>query len=185
MGFSIGDKVAVIDDVLTGKVIAVTPQKITIETADGFPFEFTTSELVVVKENQQELSKYSDINNESLREKNNIDTPKKSAFKNQKTSKKDRLPPMEVDLHIHQLTSSSKGMDNYDMLNLQIETAKRKLEFAIRNKIPKVVFIHGIGEGVLKMELEFLFKNYPVSFYAASFRKYGMGATEVHIYQNA
>ena len=48
-----------------------------------------------------------------------------------------------------------------------------------------MVFIHGKGEGVLKLELEFLFKNYNVKWYEASFKKYGLGATEVYIYQNA
>jgi len=29
-----------------------------------------------------------------------------------------------------------------------------------------------------------LFKKYQVDWYAASFKKYGLGATEVYIYQN-
>ena len=51
-------------------------------------------------------------------------------------------------------------------------------------RISKVVFIHGVGEGVLKSELHYLFSRYPVRFYDASFKKYGLGATEVYIYQN-
>lgn len=70
------------------------------------------------------------------------------------------------------------------MLNIQLETAKRKLEFAIKKRISKIVFIHGVGEGVLKSELVRLFKNYPVKFYDASYKKYGLGATEVYIFQN-
>ena len=97
---------------------------------------------------------------------------------------KGEIAPMEVDLHIDKLIKSSRGMDNYDILSLQMDTAKHKLEFAIRNRIPRIVFIHGVGEGVLKSELEFLFKNYQVSYYAASFKKYGLGATEVYVYQN-
>lgn len=94
-------------------------------------------------------------------------------------------PKMEVDLHIHQLTNHYKGMSNFDMLNLQLDTAKRQLEFAIKKRIQKVVFIHGVGEGVLKAELEYLFNRYDnVKFYAADYQKYGLGATEVYIYQN-
>jgi len=70
------------------------------------------------------------------------------------------------------------------MLSLQIETAKRKLDYAVSKKISKIVFIHGRGEGVLKKELEFLLGNYNVKFYDASYQKYGLGATEVYIYQN-
>jgi dsDNA-specific endonuclease/ATPase MutS2 len=70
------------------------------------------------------------------------------------------------------------------MLNLQIDTAKRKLEYAIQKRISKVVFIHGVGEGVLKSELQFLLQKYPVKYYDASYQKYGLGATEVYIFQN-
>lgn len=183
MKFKVNDKVAVIDDLIQGKVIAVSKDNIQVETADGFIFNFLPSELVVINENQRELAKFSDINNEHLIEKV-TESSKKNKPKFKSNLKPDKLPPMEVDLHIQNLTSTTRGLDNYDMLTLQIETAKQKLEFAIRNRIPKIVFIHGVGEGVLKSELEFLFKKYPVEWYEASFKKYGLGATEVYIYQN-
>ena len=48
------------------------------------------------------------------------------------------------------------------------------------------MFIHGVGEGVLRTELEFLLGRYPnVAFYDAEYAKYGVGATEVYIYQKA
>lgn len=184
MGFKVGDKVAVLDDVIKGVVIEVHTHKIIVETADGFPFDFLPNELVIIGESQRELSKFSDISNENLLEKIDHTSKRRNIPKFKTTTKIDKIPPMEVDLHIHNLTASSKGMDNYDMLNLQISEAKYKLEFAIKNRIPKVVFIHGKGAGVLKLELEYLFKNYHVKWYEASFKKYGLGATEVYIFQN-
>lgn len=183
--FNIGDTVAVLDDVIKGKVIAVSQKMITIESTDGFPFQFLPKELVIIKESQSELSKYSDISNELFSEKLNIKERKKSTplFKTDLNSENESI--MEVDLHINQLVKSSAGMDNFDIMNIQMDTAKHKLEFAIKNRIPKIVFIHGVGEGVLKSELYFLLKNYNVNFYAASYKKYGMGATEVYIYQNS
>jgi len=92
---------------------------------------------------------------------------------------------MEVDLHIHQLLNSYKGMTKHDILTFQLDTAKHKLEFAMLKRIQKVVFIHGVGEGVLKLELEYLFKRYEnIKFYDAHYQKYGLGATEVYIFQN-
>ncbi len=94
-------------------------------------------------------------------------------------------PKMEVDLHIHKLVPSTRGMTNHDMLTLQLDTARRQLEFAIRKRIQKVVFIHGVGEGVLKLELEYLFGRYEnIRFYDADYQKYGLGATEVYVFQN-
>jgi dsDNA-specific endonuclease/ATPase MutS2 len=76
-------------------------------------------------------------------------------------------------------------MSNYDILTLQTETAKRHLDFAIRNRIPKIVFIHGVGEGILKAELDFLFGRYDnLTFQDANFQKYGQGATEIYFKQN-
>jgi len=52
-------------------------------------------------------------------------------------------------------------------------------------RIQKIVFIHGVGEGVLKIELEYLFARYNnVKYYDANYQKYGLGATEVYILQN-
>ena len=71
------------------------------------------------------------------------------------------------------------------MLTIQIDTAKRQLDFAIRKKIQRIVFIHGVGDGVLRAEMEYLFRRYDnVKYYDADLQKYGRGATEVYIYQN-
>jgi len=76
-------------------------------------------------------------------------------------------------------------MNNFDILNIQVDTARGQLEFAIKNRIPKIVFIHGMGEGVLKSELDYLLGRYPeISYQDANYRKYGLGATEVYIKQN-
>ena len=93
---------------------------------------------------------------------------------------------MEVDLHIEKLVNNPRHMTNYEMLTLQIETARRQLEFAIVQRRQRVVFIHGVGEGVLRIELETLLGRYNnITFYDAEYAKYGIGATEVYIYQNA
>ena len=68
---------------------------------------------------------------------------------------------------------------------LEILLLKRRLEFAMQKRIQKIVFIHGVGEGVLKIELEYLFKRYEgIKFYDANYQKYGQGATEVYIFQS-
>ncbi|ARV06062.1 DNA mismatch repair protein MutS [Polaribacter sp. SA4-10] len=179
MHLEIGNKVAVLDDVLKGKVIAVNGDEISVQTNDGMIFNFSKSELVKMDVDQHELTKFSDIHNSLFQEKVAQNKPKKSLFKKEKQE-----VTLEVDLHISKLAKSTRGMDNYDMLNLQLDTAKRKVEFAISKRIPKIVFIHGVGEGVLKSELQFLLNKYPVKHYDASYKKYGLGATEVYFFQN-
>jgi hypothetical protein len=117
--------------------------------------------------------------------KQDKEIPKSRSFVKEKKIKGE-IPPPEFDLHIEKLAKNFKGMSNFDILNLQSETAKRHIEFAIRNRIPKIVFIHGVGEGILKAELDFLLGRYEsISFRDANYQKYGLGATEVFIRQNS
>jgi dsDNA-specific endonuclease/ATPase MutS2 len=179
MRLEIGNKVAVLDDVLKGIVTKINGTEITIKTENGMLFNFESFELVKIDKEQHELTKFSDINNPLLKEKISNNKNKKSSFIKDKNE-----VILEVDLHINQLIKSTRGLDNYDMLNVQLDTAKRKIEFAISKRISKIVFIHGVGEGVLKGELIRLLNKYPVKYYDASYKKYGLGATEVYIYQN-
>ena len=180
MKFNVGDKVAVTDDVIKGVIITITGNEITIKTTDDFVMKFTANELVKIDIEQSELAK-TVVVSQHLAQK----TTYKKGKKRSKIKKiKGEIPPMEVDLHIEKLVKSTRGMDNYDILSLQMDTAKHKIEFAIRNRIPRVVFIHGVGAGVLKTELKFLLNHYNVQVSEASYQKYGMGATEVYIYQN-
>ncbi|MBT8182723.1 MAG: Smr/MutS family protein [Eudoraea sp.] len=178
--FEEGERVEVIDDNINGIVIAVSSDFITIRTNEGFDMDFEASELM----HTEGLNAIKVSNFEAAQVK--ADKERTDKRKTTKVRPKERnVTKMEVDLHIHQLVPSSKGMSNYDMLNIQLETAKRQLEFAIRKRIQKVVFIHGVGAGILKEELNYLFKRYEnVKYYDADYQKYGLGATEVYIYQN-
>jgi len=179
MYFNIGKKVAVLDDILKGVIVSLNGQVVGIEDDDGMVYEYNQNELVVIEEDQHQLSKYSDINNPLFNDKLQDQKVKVSSFK-----KENNEVILEVDLHINQLIKSTTGMDNFEMLSLQLETAKRKIEYAISKRISKIIFIHGVGEGVLKSELHYLFGRYPVRFYDASYKKYGLGATEVYVFQN-
>jgi dsDNA-specific endonuclease/ATPase MutS2 len=180
--FEIGDKVAVLDDDISGVVIKVQNNEISVETTDKFMMTFFVNELIKIN-NSNELSGFfsSQSLGSVLKEK---EEPKKRSFVKEKRSRKDEFV-LEVDLHIEKLVPSKRGMSNYDILTLQMETAKRQLDFAIKNRMPKVVFIHGVGEGVLKAELDFMLgRNDGISFQDANYQKYGLGATEVYIKQN-
>lgn len=179
MNYKIGDVVVVLDDVIKGKVIRIDTSKIHIETEDGFIMQFNDYELVKIYLEQSEISKTVVVPHHL-----SIKTEYKKKKKLTKMkSKKEGIPPMEVDLHIDKLIKSKRGMDNFDILSLQMDTAKYKLEFAIKKRIPRIVFIHGVGEGVLREELKYLFNRYNVKITEASYQKYGLGATEVYVLQ--
>ena len=177
-----GDRVETIDDAISGTVTRVSGTTITIEDNDGFEFQFEENELMLISSSHTLDNAIFDADIESIKKEKEL-TKRKTV---PKVKPKERhIPKFEVDLHIHQLTDSTKGMTNFDMLNLQLDTARRQLEFAIKKRIPKMVFIHGVGEGVLRQELETLFSRYNnVQYYDADYKTYGVGATEVRIFQN-
>jgi len=184
MTFKIGDSVMVLDENLSGTVKGVSGGTISIETEDGFLLEFNGDELI--KQKSKDKLRGAVFSNSNI---NSVISEKEEVTKKKQkpTKPKDRYEPtMEVDLHINQLVKSPRGMTNHDMLTLQLDTARRQLDFAISKRIQKMVFIHGVGEGVLKLELEYLFGRYDnIKFYDANYQKYGLGATEVYIYQNS
>jgi len=178
MCLEIGSKVAVLDEAISGVVVDVAGSKVCIEASDGMRYFYDSSDLIKVGVDQNELQRNVKIKDRFLKDKLK-DAVKQKAFKKSKNE-----VIMEVDLHTEKLVKSTKKMDSFDILNLQIDTARYKLEYCIQKRIPKIVFIHGVGEGVLKAELQNLFNKYAVNYCDASYQKYGLGATEVYIYQN-
>lgn len=177
----VGDRVSVLDDDIYGEVVAVCKNAIRISTQDGFEMEFDKSELVIMNSPLSKLGSLDKNIHKAIKDKQFSKKKKSIGVK----PKQRTQPTMEVDLHIHHLVASERGLTNYDMLTIQVDTAKRQLEFAIAKKIQRVVFIHGVGEGVLRQELETLFRRYDqVKMEDADFKKYGRGATEIYIFQN-
>ncbi len=184
MKFKAGDKVSVIDDSFSGTVKSYKKDgKVAITTTEGFELLFEESELIIT--NNSELGSFfaGKSLGAVLREKETPVKRKQPLFP-EKKSKKDNVV-LEIDLHVEKLVRNKKGMSNYDILTLQMDTARHHLEYAIKNRIPRIVFIHGVGEGILKSELDYLLGRYEeVVFGDANYQKYGLGATEVYIKQN-
>lgn len=111
----------------------------------------------------------------------NIQSGKNNVSENVSPYKK--LPLIEVDLHIGELTDTLSGMESKDMLELQLKEVRDTMKAHEKRKGQKIVFIHGKGEGVLrKAVLELLKKEFPKSeLQDASFREYGFGATLVTV----
>ena len=90
-------------------------------------------------------------------------------------------PEYEVDLHIETLTKDSGSMNSGEMLEMQLGTFESKLENAIASGMSEIIFIHGVGNGVLSKEIhKRLSKNKDIQYYEdARKEKFGYGATSV------
>lgn len=168
--FEIGDKVSLMDENLNGVVKAINKDRVVVTIEDGFDMEVNLSQLVPFQEFEFSMG---DIRRIKLEKNDNV-KPKKTS----KTPKKKTY--IEFDLHIDKLHPNWKTLDKSNYLNYQLSAAQGKLDFAIKKRIPHFVFIHGVGEGVLKQELHTILGRYDfLVFEDAPYYKYGLGATLV------
>ena len=88
---------------------------------------------------------------------------------------------VQIDLHINELLDNSEGLSNREILGIQMDKVESEMHSAIKTGVKKVVFIHGVGQGVLKQEVANLLKRKFKKYYFqdASFKEYGYGATMV------
>ncbi len=90
-------------------------------------------------------------------------------------------PPLELDLHIEKLVNDYYTLKPEEMLRYQLRAFESHIEKSISAGLKEVVYIHGIGNGILKAELA---KKLSGNIFVKHFEdarkdKYGMGATKV------
>ena len=107
-----------------------------------------------------------------IKEKEKISVPVKQ-------EKKQSADEIVIDLHISELLDKWDGLSNREILEIQMDKVESEMKSAIQSQSKRIVFIHGVGQGVLKQEvanfLQRKFKKY--YFQDASFKEYGFGAT--------
>ncbi|CAN5570334.1 DUF2027 domain-containing protein [soil metagenome] len=85
-----------------------------------------------------------------------------------------------VDLHIEELLKDFHEMSNSQIIAYQLKKFQYEMDQAIINHYYKIIFIHGVGEGILKSAIREELKKYAdIKFSEAPYEKFGHGATEV------
>jgi len=91
----------------------------------------------------------------------------------------------EVDLHIGELLDNTNNLGKGDLLKVQLDYFDKCMNEAVKERICKIIFIHGVGNGKLKTEIWSRLQNIKgLEYYDASYARYGMGATEVNFLRN-
>lgn len=133
-------------------------------------------EFVVAQNIEQELSK------EDISRLKTIKEFKSSARSSKSHKEQLKKLEREIDLHIEELVDNTKGLSNHEMLSVQLEKVEKELDKAMAAGVKKLIFIHGVGNGRLKMEIQNILKSTKgVTFQDASYKDYGFGATQVNI----
>lgn len=167
MALKAGDWVKFIDDVGMAEIIRIQGDQALLLNEDGFEQWAPLADLV--------KSEGMFVDEVIPKDEFQKPTSTKRAFKERGI--------MEKDLHIHNLVHDARRMSNYEMLQLQLDAAEKAISKARRSNSPKLILIHGVGEGKLRSALHSMLKAMDgVSFYDASFLKYGAGATEIDLW---
>lgn len=108
----------------------------------------------------------------------------KAGYKVMSASKfKETLPPPRsvVDLHIEKIIDNPKGLDSFEILQIQLREFEKWYDIALLNHQPNLIIIHGIGKGTLKEEIHQLLKSRrEVKNFINQFdHRFGFGATEI------
>jgi hypothetical protein len=189
MKFKIGEKVRFINEKGEGIIRGFKGKEIAMVEVEGFEIPFHMNQLVKIAEEElkpgeRPLSPYvtsariAGVKRVILE---NEEEERKRKRQSQKHKRKGEHV-IEVDLHIEKLVDSYSHLTNGQIVVIQLNVFERKLAAAIRNKADKIVFIHGVGNGVLKAEIRKILNSYEnLVFYDASYTRYGFGATEVII----
>lgn len=189
MIFKIGDKVRFLNEKGEG-IIRGFKNKYTafVEIAEGFDIPFPISGLVKIageEESKEKTLPKKAIFKTDIKGVKKVILEKENPGRRKEISKKHRKNSEvieEIDLHIEQLMDNFVNMSNSEIIQVQLGRFINLLEAGIRNKTSKMIFIHGVGTGVLKAEIRKILDGYSnLEYFDASYAKYGFGATEVII----
>ena len=159
MQLKIGDKVGLKHDTTSGIVKAINQDKVSIETSDGFELTFLSKELVRYHSHLDDLS--------SIVKKDHKKPAKSTHNKTFNTV---------VDLHFNNSSQSQAILDK------QMRHFKTELQKGIKKQVGSMIFIHGVGKGILRLEIEKYLQKKHISYADAPFSIYGtQGAIEVFL----
>ncbi|HHZ95453.1 MAG TPA: hypothetical protein EYN28_04900 [Flavobacteriales bacterium] len=193
-----GDEVKFLNEVGGGIVLAVfTDGTASVEGEDGFDMKYDLKELMLVVSREEENEAY----NNKLPDlasilAQDVDEKRQKAIQEdfdvkyanaRATNMQRRDEHMVIDLHIHELVDDMSGLQDRTKLDIQLNHFERMMRIAGEQHIRRVVFIHGVGQGVLRHQIHSRLEMYypDCTVRQANPRNYGSGATEVLLGQSS
>ena len=186
MKIEVGNRVKILSEDFEGTIkTVISDTRVVITCTDGFDYEKSINEFVVVGEGNAHIYNVSDEDVLDKIKSSNISNwnTKKNLLSKYKSATSFSLENrLEIDLHLEELVEFPQKLDDWQKLHTQMQHVKKCLNAAFNENIRSIVFIHGVGTGVLKTELINFLSNYDgIIIKDADFREYGRGATEVLI----
>jgi hypothetical protein len=195
----IGSEVKFLNDVGGGIVLEIfSDGTASVEGEDGFDMKYNLTELMLVSDSiteQEEeynnklpdLAKIiaQDVNEERQKL---IQKDFEIKYANVRaTNQQRRGEHMVIDLHIHELIDDQSGLQDRTKLDIQLNHFERMMRIAGEQRVKRVIFIHGVGQGVLRHQIRSRLDSYypDCTVRDGNPREYGAGATEVILGQSS
>ena len=195
----IGSEVKFLNDVGGGIVLEIFSNgTASVEGEDGFDMKYNLTELMLVSDSiteQEEeynnklpdLAKIiaQDVNEERQKL---IQKDFEVKYANVRaTNQQRRGEHMVIDLHIHELIDDQSGLQDRTKLDIQLNHFERMMRIAGEQRVKRVIFIHGVGQGVLRHQIRSRLDSYypDCTVRDGNPREYGAGATEVILGQSS
>lgn len=194
----VGDRVRFLDFEGEGTVLSVSANGILSVDMDGMEMPVHTSEVAKVEGAtiEDETAMYGNAASHKdarpgnyIGHKSNMSGGRASSsagvrhnFK--KTGGKYKPVTMEVDLHFNAIRSkypAAKNIPQEECLEVQLDVFEKSLDDALRKGVSSIVFIHGVGSGVLRQEIVRRLRRRGLRYEPASAFRYGNGAVEVEL----
>lgn len=159
--FKIGDKVSIINQALSGIIVNIKDLNAEVEYEDGFSDWYSFHQLIIDKDIDLEAIEHEEKHQTSI-----------IAIRNEKVE--------EIDLHIENIYFDWKRLPKEKILERQISHFHEEFYEARKNKMDKLIVIHGKGKGILKNAiLEELNKYVNLAYQDMNYGKYKDAAIEI------
>ena len=199
MEIKIGSEVKFLNDVGGGIVLEIfSDGTASVQVEDEFDMKYNLTELMLVSdsitEQEEEYNnKLPDLDKIIAQDVN--EERQKLIQKNfeikyanvRATNQQRRGEHMVIDLHIHELIDDQSGLQDRTKLDIQLNHFERMMRIAGEQRVKRVIFIHGVGQGVLRNQIRTRLDSYypDCTVRDGNPREYGAGATEVILGQSS
>ena len=194
-----GSEVKFLNDVGGGIVLEIfSDGTASVEGEDGFDMKYNLTELMLVSDSITEQEE--EYNNKlpdlakiiaqdvSQERQQLIQKDFEVKYANVRaTNQQRRGEHMVIDLHIHELIDDQSGLQDRTKLDIQLNHFERMMRIAGEQRVKRVIFIHGVGQGVLRNQIRTRLDSYypDCTVRDGNPREYGAGATEVILGQSS
>ncbi len=172
--FKTGDRVLFINENDKGTILMfIGDAKAKVLNSNGFEELVAIKDLMPFPADTHDKGAYGNFSysKDEIEENPTFSSQKFIQFSNDKISQ----IVFKADLHIENLIEHYHHLENFEIIQIQLNRCEDCISFAKHEGIPRLKVVHGIGQGVLKKEIHQLLRGYSLQFFDES------GFTEVII----